>query len=68
MSRLMCQCGAGLNNSSVPSENVLVVVAKSDVDNALINNSSISLYDFETGIISDYEYWYCPSCRRVTVV
>lgn len=68
MARLMCSCGAGLSNSDVPSNNVLYVFAKSDVDGAILSDANITLYDFETGIEDAFEYWYCPNCKRVSVV
>ena len=50
MARLMCSCGTGLSNSDVPSKNILYVFAKSDVDEAILSDANITLYDFETGI------------------
>ena len=68
MARLMCSCGTGLSNSDVPSKNILYVFAKSDVDEAILSDANITLYDFETGIEDAVEYWYCPNCKRVSVV
>lgn len=68
MARLMCSCGAGLSNSNAPSNNVLYVFAKPDVDDVLFSDANITLYDFETGIEDDFEFWYCPKCKRVSVV
>lgn len=68
MSRLMCSCGVGLADSNVPSDNVLYVFAKTDIDNALLNDANITLYDFETCIESTSEFWYCTNCKRVLVV
>jgi len=68
MARLMCSCGDGLSNSDVPSNNVLYVFAKLEVDGALLSDANITLYDFETGIEDAFEFWYCPNCKRVSVV
>lgn len=68
MARLKCVCGAGLSNTTAPSDNILYVFTKVEVDNAINNNSEITLYDFETGINEEYEYWYCQDCKRVMVV
>lgn len=68
MARLKCVCGAGLSNTTAPSDNILYVFTKAEVDNAINNNSGITLYDFETGINGEYEYWYCQDCKRVMVV
>lgn len=68
MARLMCSCGAGLSNSNAPSNNVLYLFAKSDVDSALLSDKNITLYDYETGNEDEFEFWYCPSCKRVSVV
>lgn len=68
MARLKCVCGAGLSNTNAPSENILYVFTKAEVNNAIINNAEITLYDFETGKNGEYEYWYCQNCKRVMVV
>lgn len=64
MARLKCECGNGMNNSNDPSENIINVYKKSDVDEALKENSKIRLIDFEM-MDWDYEYWYCPICKRI---
>lgn len=68
MARLKCICGAGLSNTDAPSDNTLYIFTKAEVDNAINNNSEITLYDFETGINGEYEYWHCQDCKRVMVV
>lgn len=68
MARLKCVCGAGLSNTNAPSENILYVFTRTEVDNAINNNSKITLYDFETDINREYEFWYCQDCKRVMVV
>ena len=68
MARLKCVCGAGLSNTNAPSDNNLYVFTKAEVDNAIANNAEVTLYDFETGINGEYEYWYCQDCKRVMVV
>ena len=68
MARLKCICGAGLSNTNAPSDNILYVISKTDVDNAIQKNAGITLYDFETSINGSHEYWYCQICKRVMVV
>ena len=68
MARLMCSCGTGLNNSNVPSDCILYIFSKKDVDNAITVDSDITLYDFETGLDEKMEYWYCRNCKRVLAV
>ena len=68
MARLKCVCGAGLSNTTAPSDNILYIFTKVEVDNAINNNAEITLYDFETGVNEEYEYWYCQECKRVLVV
>ena len=68
MARLKCVCGSGLSNTNAPSDNILYVFTKAEVDNAINNNAEITLYDFETCINEGYEYWYCQDCKRVMVV
>lgn len=68
MARLKCICGAGLSNTNAPSDNILYIFTKKDVDNAIQSNASITLYDFETSINVIHEYWYCQICKRVMIV
>lgn len=68
MARLKCTCGNGMSNSDAPSTNTLRVFTVTGVELALENDPSITLFDFETSVDGDYEYWYCPVCQRVHMV
>lgn len=68
MARLKCVCGVGLSNTNAPSDNILYVFTKAEVNNAINDDVEISLYDFETSINREHEYWYCQDCKRVMVV
>ena len=42
---------------------------KSEVDAVLAKDSEITVFDFETEEVNkEYEYWYCPVCKRVHMV
>lgn len=68
MARLKCTCGNGLSNSDVPSENIINVLREKTINAVLQKTPKISLFDFETSEDNEYEYWYCPACKRVHVV
>ncbi len=68
MARLKCICGEGLSNTNVPSENIVQLFKLSEVEKALAANSGITLFDYETSLNEDFEFWYCSVCKRVYVV
>ena len=68
MSRLKCICGNSMSNTNVPSNNIINVFQEKKVKESLDKNPKISLYDYETTGDYNYEYWYCPDCKRVLVV
>ncbi|MBQ6472949.1 MAG: hypothetical protein IJJ33_13275 [Victivallales bacterium] len=63
MARLLCKCGEGMSNSTLPSENILEI-HDGEAIGALITSGTrlIELYDEHS------EYWYCPVCHRVTEI
>lgn len=72
MARLACYCGADMTDTEGPSPHLLNMFLKSEIDNALLYNPDICLWDLYTGwdelTESDnsfqnrsepVEYWYC---------
>ena len=69
MSKIQCTCGESLRNSSSPSPNLLTVFSINTVQQCLHRRPDITLFEFETEENErDYEYWYCPQCKRVHIV
>ena len=64
MARLKCTCGNGMSNSNDPSENIVAIYPKEDVGKALGKEPEMRLIDFDT-LDWEYEYWYCPECKRI---
>lgn len=78
MARLACYCGADMTDTEGPSPHLLNMFLKSEIDNALLYNPDICLWDLYTGwdelTESDnsfqnrsepVEYWYCTKCKRI---
>lgn len=78
MARLGCHCGADMTNTEGPSPHRLNVFLKSEIEEALLYNPDIPLWDFYTGWdeLSEcrnsfqnrsepVEYWYCTECKRI---
>lgn len=64
MARLGCLCGKGMSNSNCPSEDILHVYSKDEIESALQEDPAITLLDFYA-IRRPYEFWYCHGCGRV---
>ena len=69
VSRLGCKCGETLSWVSCPSENIIHVWHKTDVDNKLTDRPLVTALDFYSEDSEfGYEYWYCTECKRIMVV
>ena len=69
MSRLGCKCGETLSWVACPSENIIHVWHKTDVDNKLTVRPLVTALDFYSEDSEfGYEYWYCTKCKRIMVV
>lgn len=78
MARLACFCGADMTNTEDPSQHLLNVFLRSEIDKTLSYNPNICLWDLYTGwdelaeCDNSYqnrsepvEYWYCTKCKRI---
>lgn len=69
MSRLGCKCGNPLSNVNFPTTDMIHVWHDSFLKAKLEKNPKLTVWDFyfdeeET----EYEYWFCPECKRVMVI
>jgi len=63
MSRLGCLCGNGMSNSTVPSNSIAEIYKKEDFEKAIAEELElVDLWD------EFQEFWYCPECKRITVI
>lgn len=63
MSGLKCLCGKNMHFIEVPSEVIVGLYTDKIIENAIQTNALlVDLYD------DDYEYWYCPKCKRITEI
>ncbi|MBQ6472950.1 MAG: hypothetical protein IJJ33_13280 [Victivallales bacterium] len=61
MAGLLCKCGEGMSNGSLPSENILEIHEGEVIESLIVQETRlIELYN------EHFEYWYCPVCHRVT--
>jgi hypothetical protein len=63
MAGLLCICGNGMSNSEMPSENIAEIYTKDALEKAIAEK--VELIDLWN---DNWEYWFCPLCKRVTVV
>ena len=63
MSRLLCLCDNGMENSTVPSDSIAEIYTTKAIAEAI--GSKMELMDL---CDEKYEYWYCQSCKRITVI
>ena len=69
MSRLGCKCGETLSWVDCPSENIIHIWHKTDVDNKITESPLVTAWDFYSEDSQyGYEYWYCTECKRIMVV
>ena len=69
MSRLGCKCGNPLSNVNFPTTDMIHVWHDSFLKAKLEKNPKLTVWDFyfdeeET----EYEYWFCPECKRGMVI
>ena len=64
MAHARCLCGYRMSNVSCPSDDILMVFRKKDVETAIKENPKQLLVDFEMESCQS-EYWYCHSCKRI---
>lgn len=63
MSRLRCLCGNGMSNSTVPSDSIVEIYRKEDLNKAIEKRMElVDLWD------EFREFWYCQVCKRITVI
>ena len=63
MAGLLCLCGAGMSNSTDPSENIAEIYTPESIRNAV--DEKMELIDLWN---EDLEFWYCQECKRLTVI
>ena len=63
MAGLLCLCGVGMNNCTVPSDFIVELYSKEDLDKAIANKTE--LIDLQN---EKSEFWYCQECKRITVI
>ena len=63
MAGLLCLCGAGMNNCTVPSDSIAEIYPKEELDKAIANG--VELIDLWN---EKWEFWYCQECKRITVI
>ena len=63
MSRLICLCDNGMNNSTVPSDFIAEIYKPEAIAKAI--NEKMELIDLWD---EELEYWYCQECKRITVI
>ena len=69
MSRLGCKCGETLSWVACPSENIIHVWHKTDVDNKLTDRPLVTALDFYSEDSEfGYEYWWSMLKRVVYVI
>ena len=66
MSRLGCFCGNTLSNVDCPSQNIIRVFKKDNVERLLKKNRNLELWDVYSED-EEYDYWWCEQCGRVYV-
>ena len=64
MARLGCLCGNSLSNSDCPSANIIEVYYKDDVAKQIAEDQKLSFWDYYCED-RDYDFWFCPKCKRV---
>lgn len=63
MAGLLCLCGNGMSNTTVPSDSIIEIYRPRDIALAIHQETKlIDLWDEKT------EYWYCQKCKRVTLI
>lgn len=63
MAGLLCLCGVGMNNCTVPSDFIVEIYKKEDFDKAIANKTElIDLWN------EKWEFWFCQECKRITVI
>ena len=63
MAGLLCICGNGMSSSMAPSENLAEIYTKEALEKVVAEGMELlDLMD------EDWEYWFCPKCKRVTVI
>ncbi len=66
MAKVGCKCGNTLSNVCDDSSDTLCVYAKSVVDDILKRKPTMKFLDFEYDYrYPNFEFWYCPECKRV---
>ncbi|MCQ2109792.1 MAG: hypothetical protein MJZ05_13650 [Fibrobacter sp.] len=66
MAKVGCKCGNTLSNVSDDSSDTLCVYAQSVVNEILKKNPTMKFLDFEYNYrYSNFDFWYCPECKRV---
>lgn len=53
-----------MSDTDCPSQNIIHVYTKSETEAAIKADPTVSLWDFHM-FERQYEYWYCPICKRV---
>ena len=63
MSGLLCLCGNGMDNCTVPSDFIAEIYRKNALEKAISEEMElVELWD------ENLEFWYCQKCRRLTVI
>ncbi len=63
MAGLLCLCGNGMSNTTVPSDSIIEIYRPGDITLAIDQETKlIDLWD------EKIEYWYCHKCKRITLI